>query len=247
MKKFICGDIRFSTSQFKGEALLLPVRKGQNEGLEEFKNEENILPKKRGRGDSLELSQKYKNLFIPTKQTHGFSGMSDEEYMYMSLHTTRPESNIWGYVQENISMGDTNNPIAGMNKIHKIRLDVFEEFFQVFNPDKMFSNLRYRTNSPEDLCYYSYLGFWRSILHSEEVIVIDRRHNEDIRVVIEHAFNADERGVIKLPAQIALEKWNYEVLGDIEKELSLLKTNQISKADMVETVRGNFKEFFKND
>lgn len=247
MKKFICGEIRFATSEFKGKTLLLPIRKSECLNRdEEVKVGEKLLLQKKNRDEAWDISRKYKDLFNPTKQTHGFSAMCDDEYVYISFHTTRPESNIWGYLQENITMGDLNTPIAGMNKIQKVRISVFNKFFQVFEPDKMFKSIRYKINNEEDLCYYAYLGFWRSILHSEEVVVIDENSSQEIRIIIEDTFDVNERGLVKLPAQIFLEKWDNNILEDVEKELSLLKSGQISKSEMVNMVRGNFKDFFKN-
>jgi len=162
MKRFIFGEIKFITSEFKGRSLLFQNIKKDKKIEEEEEVKENFdLANKNPPSsiDNLEDLSKNKNFieqFSPTKQTHGFSGLLLDNGIAVTFHTTKPNSNVWGYSQENIPIGDPQNPIKNVNMLQFIPNDIAKKYFIISEPEKMLSSLRYGDCSSNDLIFFAY-------------------------------------------------------------------------------------------
>lgn len=152
--------------------------------------------------------------FTPTDISHGFVGWiidpenPNSDILY-SMLTSQKDSEIFGTYINNIDMGHQFGA-RYINYTQKTNLQLFKKLFDVKSPSNlMFSKIFNQKMREEDVAFFSFRAFIKSITNSTKLISVVQ-NNEDalnqIKVELEKSILIDENNNCILPVECYLIK-----------------------------------------
>jgi hypothetical protein len=228
--KFIIGTIKYRMFQEQNKKIIAPTSEILNEKINKHKliknYQENEL-KKIDAENSYAISEYIKKTIIenenkikilenmnkeikdfnPTKHKHGFSAMIDDKYVYLTFFTSGITSPIGGGVLDNnIEINETLNPIIAVNIPQKMSIETFKNLFSFSNPQGILKDPKFGKNNDEDLAYFCFRAFVKSLKFSQNMYILKERSEKILEIERKNIFCIDNEGVIKLPIQYEIEE-----------------------------------------
>lgn len=205
------------------------------------RNIENILDKLANR---VVIKNAFYDNYIPTKKSHGFSGVIVDDEIFFTFHSSGENANILGIDVKNIFVNEDKNPIKYVNIIQKMKIAVFKNFFTVTEPQKMLEAKRYGINKKEDMAYCSCRVLSKSIKESDKLIEIKEDNSSEISLSIKSVYIGDESKDVYLPAQVEIMSKDIgeSIINDIVINIDNMKDDYIKKSELLDIINKNYSE-----